>query len=71
MLLQFAVESERETSPDGGGPLGSSIFDASYRLAKLNGHAVARFGGAPGPMIPTAFPTSFQATSPEHSERCR
>ncbi|MFT3887071.1 MAG: hypothetical protein QM713_02750 [Arachnia sp.] len=60
MLLQFAVESERAASPDSTGPLGSSVFDASYRLAKLNGHAVYRFEWGPGAddsdHIPNVFP---------------
>lgn len=59
MLLRFAIESERETSPDGGGPLGSSVFDASYRLAKLNGHAVFRFGWGPGANDPDHIPDVF------------
>lgn len=56
LLLQFAIESEREAFPDGGGPLGHSIFEASYRLAKRRGHSITRFGWGPGANDPDHVP---------------
>ncbi|HMR48418.1 MAG TPA: hypothetical protein PKE40_03555 [Arachnia sp.] len=61
LLLEFAVESEREALQDTS-PLGSAVFDASYRLAKLDGQAVFRFGWGPGANNPGNIPDA----RPEH-----
>ena len=47
LLLELACEAERTARADGGGPLRHAVFDASYRLAKLAGRSVSRFGWPP------------------------
>lgn len=45
LLLAFAQASERAVlGEDAELPLGSAVFDASFRVAKDHGHAVTRFG---------------------------
>lgn len=59
MLLEFACESERAVRSEGGGPLEVAVFDASYRLAKLAGRAITRFGW------PAVDPDKVPSTGPE------
>lgn len=45
LQCQYALASEREALGEGEeSPLGAAVLDASFRLAKEHGHAVARFG---------------------------
>ena len=69
MLLDFAQEFGREADVADRHPLDSAAFDASYRLAKLAGRSITRFGWPPvdPEEIPSATPADVAAalaTSP-------